>query len=115
MNEDLINDIVDLCKWMTSSLVPQDGGRYWQAARILEAMNEPQLTTPEPAGEMETVRVRAGVYWDAKHEEWWVRGTQGQEPPANSAGDDRHFFADIDLPAQPRIPTVAARVVEATE
>jgi hypothetical protein len=74
------------------------------------ALKAKLTTTPEPAGE--TVRVRAGVWAEADGSGWKVQGWHNWEPLHCVSEPIAIIEADIPLP---RIPTVAARVVEGKE
>lgn len=76
--------------------------------RVMDAKKH-QPTTPEPAGE--TVRVRAGVWISrSQPDSWYVDGQSGCSL-VGPGDDEPDAIIEADVPL-PRIPTVAARVVE---
>jgi hypothetical protein len=74
------------------------------------ALKTKLTTTPEPAGE--TVRVRAAVWFSRRKPGcWYVTGSQDGYAYHGTDGNPPDAIIEADIPL-PRIPTVAARVVE---
>jgi hypothetical protein len=126
VNERLRADITTVAR-IALEHVKVNTAEFGVILRVVEAI-KPQPTTPEPAGE--TVRVRAGVYQDTdghhvvlgwRFDEgdevvlgWQLVQLRSQEcsytyDPSELGEPIAIIEADIPLP---RIPTVAARVVE---
>jgi hypothetical protein len=105
MNDQLRADITTVAR-IALEHTKVNTAEFGVILRVVEAIKS-QPTTPEPAGE--TVRVRAGVWAEADGSGWKVQGWHNWEPLHSISEPIAIIEADIPLP---RIPTVAARVVE---